>query len=71
MLFRSYGDYLRGLGGYSIGHIWAIAYDQLMAPTTHYIRGDQLANWFAAAGLVDVRIRDSRGMSWTATGRRP
>ncbi len=66
-----YRAYFRGLSKYSVGHIWAIVYDQLMAPTTHYIKGHELEEWFQAAGLTDIRIRDSRGMSWTGTGRRP
>ncbi|HEY7066207.1 MAG TPA: methyltransferase domain-containing protein [Chloroflexota bacterium] len=66
-----YQKYFRGLSGFSLRHVWQIAYDQLMAPTTHYIKGPELGQWFREAGLVDVRVRDSRGMSWTGTGRRP
>ena len=66
-----YRAYLRRLAGYSVPHIWTIVYDQLMAPTTHYVRRSELEGWFRTAGLTNVRIRDSRGMSWAATGERP
>lgn len=66
-----YREYFTRLGAYSVRHIWGIVYDQLMAPTTHYIKRGELEAWFRDAGLVDIRIRDSRGMSWTGTGRRP
>lgn len=66
-----YQPYLRRLGGYSIPHIWTIVYDQLMAPTTHYVKGPEIEAWFRAAGLMNVRLRDSRGMSWAATAQRP
>jgi SAM-dependent methyltransferase len=66
-----YQAYLRRLGGYSVHHIWTIIYDQLMAPTTHYVKCGDLEGWFRSAGLTNVRIRNSRGMSWTATGQRP
>jgi hypothetical protein len=43
----------------------------LMAPTTWYVKRRELEAWFHAAGLQNVRTRDSRGMSWTGTGERP
>jgi SAM-dependent methyltransferase len=66
-----YGDYLRQIRRLPVRQIWSIIYDQLMAPTTHYVKREQLEAWFSAAGLTDVVVRDSRGMSWSATGRRP
>jgi SAM-dependent methyltransferase len=65
-----YAAYFRELCGFSIPHIWTIIYDQLMTPTTHYIRRNELLEWFQTAGLRDIVVRDSRGMSWAATGRR-
>jgi hypothetical protein len=65
-----YRDYLLWIAPFSLRHVWAIVYDQLMAPTTHYVARDQLETWFHAAGLDDVRIRNSCKMSWTATARR-
>lgn len=66
-----YREYLRRTGRFPVRHIWTIVYDQLMAPTTHYVKRDELETWFRGAGLTDVRLRSSRGMSWTATGHRP
>jgi SAM-dependent methyltransferase len=65
-----YCEYLRRMATYSPRHLWEICYDQLMAPTTNYLGYDELVLWFEQAGLVDVRVRKSRGMSWAATGRR-
>jgi SAM-dependent methyltransferase len=65
-----YRDYLLWIAPFSLRHVWAIVYDQLMAPTTHYVARDQLEAWFRATGLDDVRIRNSRNMSWTATATR-
>jgi len=65
-----YSEYLQRLGRYPTRHIWTIVYDQLMAPTTHYVRRGDLEEWFRAAGLTHVQIRNSRGVSWTATGQR-
>jgi SAM-dependent methyltransferase len=69
--FLPYHQYLRRLGRYSTRHVWTIVYDQLMAPTTHYVRRGELEEWFRRAGLTNIRIRDSRGMSWAGTGERP
>lgn len=66
-----YEAYFRQISELPIRHIWTIVYDQLMTPTTHYIKRDELASWFRHAGLVDIVVRNSRGMSWTGTGRRP
>ena len=65
-----YRRYLQHIAGFSVRHVWAIVYDQLMAPTTHYVKLDELKAWFRQAGLTDIQIRNSRGMSWTGTGRR-
>ncbi len=66
-----YRQYLQSLSGYSVRHIWTIVYDQLMAPTTHYVRRGELRAWFHTAGLTNVHVRASRGMSWAASGERP
>jgi SAM-dependent methyltransferase len=69
--FVPYREYLRRIGRFSLRHVWTIVYDQLMAPITHYVRRTDLEAWFRAARFTDVRIRNSRGMSWTATAKRP
>jgi hypothetical protein len=51
--------------------VWTIIFDQLMAPTTHYVKRRELEQWYREAGLTNIRIRNSRGMSWTGTGQRP
>lgn len=66
-----YRAYLKHIAPFSVPHVWAIVYDQLMAPMTRYVRRDELLGWFRSAGLTDIRLRWSRGMSWAATGVRP
>jgi SAM-dependent methyltransferase len=66
-----YRAYLRQIGRFSVRHVWTIVYDQLMAPTTHYVKRHELEGWLRAAGLVHVSVRHSRGMSWAATAQRP
>lgn len=69
--FLPYRAYLKHIAPFSVRHVWTIVYDQLMAPTTHYIEHNELLDWFRATGLTDIRLRRSRGMSWAATGVRP
>ena len=69
--FLPYQQYLRELGRFSVAHIWTIIYDQLMAPTTHYVKRQELVTWLRAAGLENIQIRNSRGMSWAGTAQRP
>lgn len=63
--------YLASVGSFSFRQNYAIVYDQLVAPTASYIKGDELRAWFTEAGLVDVELTNRHGNSWRARGRRP
>jgi SAM-dependent methyltransferase len=66
-----YRQYLRHIARFSTPQVWTIVFDQLMAPTTHYVKRRELEQWFREAGLINFRLRHSRGMSWAGTGQRP
>lgn len=66
-----YAPYLTFLGGLPFRSLRWIVFDQMVAPTTHYIREEQLRTWLQRAGLTDIRVESLRGMSWRGSGRAP
>lgn len=64
-------DYLSSLGTFGFRQNYTIVFDQLVAPTAAYVRGDEVREWFEAAGLVDVHVTSRHGNSWRGHGRRP
>lgn len=64
-------EYLASVADFNFAHNRAIVYDQLVAPTAAYIRGEALRSWFDEAGLVDVEISHRHANSWRGRGRRP
>ena len=65
------GEYLSSVADFSFRQNYGIVFDQLAAPTAAYIRGPELAAWFGASGLEDVRISHRHGNSWRGQGRAP
>lgn len=65
------GEYLSSLSDFSFRQNYNIVFDQLVAPTASYIRGEELREWFDAAGLDDVEITTRHGNSWRGHGRAP
>lgn len=63
-------DYVSSLAGFGFRQNYAIVFDQLVAPTAAYIRGDELRSWFEDAQLEDIEITSRHGNSWRARGRR-
>jgi SAM-dependent methyltransferase len=63
-------DYLSSLGGFGFRQNYTIVFDQLVAPTAAYVRGDELRGWFEDAGLVDIEITSRHGNSWRGKARR-
>jgi uncharacterized protein YbaR (Trm112 family) len=57
-----------------VEHGWlarvAAVHDRLSTPITHFHDRDELREWFAAAGLGDVRVEDTDRRGWRAYGRR-
>ena len=64
------GEYVASLGRFSFRQVYSIAFDQLVAPTSHYVRRAELEEWFAAAGLEAVEITPRNGNSWRGRGIR-
>jgi len=65
------GEYVASLRRFTFRQVYSIGFDQLVAPSSRYIRRDELAEWFDAAGLEDVEITQRNGNSWRGRGRRP
>ena len=64
-------QYMSSVAGFSFRQNYAIVFDQLVAPTAAYIRGDELERWFSDNGLVDVVVSHRHGNSWRGKGRIP
>jgi SAM-dependent methyltransferase len=69
-LFPFYRQYLTWLATSSFSFVHGMVFDQLVAPTTHYIRGDDVREWFRTADLRDVSTRFRNANSWSVVGRR-
>jgi SAM-dependent methyltransferase len=65
------GVYVASLRAFSFRQVYSIGFDQLVAPSSRYIRREELAEWFAAAGLEGVQITQRNGNSWRGRGVRP
>jgi len=66
-----YAAYFRFLAKRDFGFTHGVVFDQLVAPTTHYLRRDEFQAWFERAGLVDVTITWRNENSWRGLGRVP
>jgi SAM-dependent methyltransferase len=66
-----YGAYFRFLARRDFAFTHGVVFDHLVAPTTHYIRREELEAWFERAGLVDVTITWRNENSWRGLGRVP
>jgi SAM-dependent methyltransferase len=66
-----YGAYFRFLAKRDFAFTHGVVFDQLVAPTTHYLRRDEFEAWFRRAGLADVVITWRNRNSWRGLGRVP
>jgi SAM-dependent methyltransferase len=66
-----YGAYFRFLAQRDFSFTHGVVFDQLVAPTTHYLRREEFEGWFERAGLVDVTITWRNQNSWRGLGRVP
>jgi SAM-dependent methyltransferase len=64
-------SYMTSVADFGFRQNYTIVFDQLVAPTAAYIRGPELASWFADAGLEDVTITHRHESSWRGSGRAP
>jgi SAM-dependent methyltransferase len=65
------GEYLASLAAFGFRQNYSIVFDQLVAPTSAYVRREDLLAWLQSAGLTDVTVTDRNGNSWRGHGRRP
>jgi SAM-dependent methyltransferase len=66
-----YASYFSFLAKREFGFTHGVVFDQLVAPTTHYLRREEFEAWFVRAGLVDVTITRRNENSWRGLGRLP
>lgn len=66
-----YSAYFRFLAQSDFAFTHGVVFDQLVAPTTHYLRREEFEAWFERAGLVDVVITWRNRNSWRGLGRVP
>jgi SAM-dependent methyltransferase len=64
-------EYLVSLANFGFRQNYSIVFDQLVAPSSRYIKRAELEEWFGAAGLEDVDITQRNGNSWRGRGRKP
>jgi len=64
------GEYLASLASFSFRQNYSIVFDQLVAPTTAYVRQEELVEWLQSAGLVDVEVTERNANSWRGRGVR-
>jgi SAM-dependent methyltransferase len=64
-------EYMSSVADFSFQQNYGIVFDQLVAPTAAYIRGDEIESWFSEAGLADVEISHRHQNSWRGRGRVP
>jgi SAM-dependent methyltransferase/uncharacterized protein YbaR (Trm112 family) len=57
-----------------VRHSWSArvagVHDRLSTPITHFHDRDELVDWLREARLTDVRVADTDGRGWRASGRR-
>lgn len=63
-----YASYLMDLVPFPFREVRSIVFDQLMAPTAHYLRRDDVERCFSEAGLVRHAVSWHHRNSWAAWG---
>jgi SAM-dependent methyltransferase len=66
-----YGEYFSYIAPFPFREQRHIVFDHLVAPVAFYVRREELAGWFARAGLADVRIEPHNANSWRGFGSVP
>jgi SAM-dependent methyltransferase len=64
-------EYMSSVADFTFRQNYGIVFDQLVAPTAAYIRGDEIESWFWESGLEDVEISHRHQNSWRGRGRVP
>lgn len=63
-----YGPYLSYIACFPFREQRSIVFDHLVAPVAFYLRRDEFAEWYAQAGLEEVRIEHHNANSWRGFG---
>jgi SAM-dependent methyltransferase len=67
--FLPLNEYMASVADFTFRQNYGIVFDQLAAPSTRYIRGDELKEWLASSGLEDVQMSHRHGNSWRGRAR--
>jgi hypothetical protein len=63
-------EYLLSLAAFSFRQNHNIVFDQLVAPTTHYLKRGEFTQWFDENGFDDVEVTPRNRISWRGRGTR-
>jgi SAM-dependent methyltransferase/uncharacterized protein YbaR (Trm112 family) len=69
--FLFYYPYLGYISGFPFREIHAIVHDHLAAPIAHYLRRDQVEQWYRSVGARDAVIEWHNENSWRGYGLLP
>jgi len=64
-----YNDYLNAISKFDWREQHTIVFDHLVAPTSHYIRREEFAEWWNDVNATEVRIGWHNSNSWRGFGR--
>jgi hypothetical protein len=63
-------EYIESLNAFSFRQNHSIVFDQLVAPTTHYVKGDDFTRWFDENSFEGVEVTSRNRNSWRGRGTR-
>jgi SAM-dependent methyltransferase len=64
-----YGEYLSSIAGFGWREQHTIVFDHLVAPTAHYVSGEEFRKWWDSIGAKEVVVGWHNKMSWRGFGR--
>jgi SAM-dependent methyltransferase len=64
-----YGEYLSAIAGFGWREHHTIVFDHLVAPTAHYVSGEEFRRWWDEIGAKETVIGWHNKMSWRGFGR--
>jgi SAM-dependent methyltransferase len=63
-------EYIASLADFSFRQNHSIVFDQLVAPTTHYLKRDEFARWFDDNSFEHIEVTARNENSWRGRGTR-
>jgi len=64
-----YGEYLSTISNFGWREQHTIVFDHLVAPTAHYVSGEEFQSWWEEIGAREIVIGWHKKMSWRGFGR--